>query len=297
MNCWHRLIAALAGLLAIVPVCAQDAGEWLRRLQQAQGQRNYEGVVIYVHDGRIDQIRVVSRAGIEAFQRFASLTGNQRELLRAGGEVRALSPSQPPLAWPAMAATLAPIDLEQIARLYHVQLTGSDRVAGFSARMLEAEPQDGLRYGQRLWIDQESGMLLGAALIGPRKQMLEQVMFAQLAFEGAVAPDSATPAVAGRSDTAEASATLLPGFALISARTDASRGLEQRIYSDGLATVSVYVEHREGVPAGEFATRRGAVQLYGRQLGASRIVAVGAVPPESARRFVEATVAGLKSAQ
>ncbi len=294
MYCWHRLIAMLAGLLAFVPVSAQDAGDWLRRLQQAQAQRSYEGVVIYVHDGRIDQIRVVSRAGIEAFQRFASLTGNQRELQRAGGEVRALSPSRPPMAWPAMAAALAPLDLEQIARLYNVQLTGTDRVAGFSARMLEAEPQDGLRYGQRLWIDQESGMLLGAALIGPRKQMLEQVMFAQLAFDGTIAPAAAT---AARADAPEASAPLLPGFVLVSARTDTSRGLEQRVYSDGLATVSVYIEHREGVPAGEFSTRRGAVQLYGRQLGGSRIVAVGAVPPESARRFVEVTAAGLKPAQ
>ncbi len=289
----RRPTALLIGLLGSIAVAAEDAGEWLKRLQDAQAQRSYEGVVIYVHDGRIDQIRVVSRSGIEAFQRFASLTGNQRELLRAGGQVRALSPSQPPVAWPAMAGTRAPLDLQQVARLYRMQVTGSDRVAGFIARTLEAEPQDGLRYGQRLWIDQESGMLLGAALIGPRKQMLEQVMFAQLALEGAVAP-AAVPADA---EAPAAGAALLPGFALVSARVDSSRGLEQRVYSDGLATVSIYVERREGVPAGEFATQRGAVQLYGRQVGATRIVAVGAVPPESARRFVEATAASLSPAR
>lgn len=270
---------------------AQDATQWLSRLQSAQSQRGYEGVVIYVHDGRIDQIRVVSRPGIDAFQRFASLSGNQRELLKSGGQVRALSASQAPVAWPAMAAPTARMDLQQVARLYHMQLAGKDRVAGFSARMIDAQPQDRLRYAQRLWIDQDTGMLLGAALIGPKRELLEQVMFAQLALEGASAAASAPSPVTV--DAHGQVKLLLPGFNLIGARVDASRGLEQRVYSDGLATVSVYVEQRAGAPAAEFATRRGAVQLYGRQVGTTRVTAVGAVPPDAARLFVEQTFAGL----
>lgn len=271
-------------------VSAQDAAEWLNRLQVAQRQQGYEGVVIYVHDGRIDQIRVVSRPGIDAYQRFASLSGNQRELLRSGGEVRSLTPSKAPVAWPAMAAPTAHLDMRQLARIYHMQITGKDRVAGFAARMIDAAPQDGLRYGQRLWIDQGSGMLLGAALLGPKNEMLEQVMFAQLALEGGSAAVSQSPSAA---TTQAPGKFLLPGFALIGARIDKARALEQRVYSDGLATVSVYIEHRDGAPAAELSTRRGAVQLYGRQVGATRVVAVGAVPPTSARRFVEQTFVDL----
>lgn len=274
---------------------AEDVAEWLQKLQSAQSQRSYEGVVIYLHDGRVDQIHIVSRPGVDAFQRFASLSGNQRELLKSGGQIRSLEPSQAPVAWPAMAAPAMRLDTRKVARLYQMQIAGSDRVAGFTARMIEAAPMDALRYGQRLWIDQETGLLLGAALIGPRRELLEQVMFAQLAMQGG-GGSAALPATATVDATGQVK--LLPGFELIGGRMDAGRGLEQRVYSDGLATVSVYIEKRDATQnGGEFATRRGAVQLYGRQTGATRVVAVGAVPPESTRRLVDATFASLSSAE
>jgi negative regulator of sigma E activity len=97
---------------------------------------------------------------------------------------------------------------------------------------------------------------------------------------------------------AQGKVRLLPGFELIGGRIDNARGLEQRVYSDGLATVSVYIEQRQGSETGgEFATRRGAVQLYGRQTGATRVVAVGAVPPESTKRLVDATFESLVAAK
>lgn len=291
----HFLLVALAFSVpaAFFPALARadDATQLLLRLQSAQLQRGYEGIVVYVHDGRVDQIRIVSRPGLDAFQRFASLSGNQREMLKSGGEVRSLEPSQAPVAWPAMAAPAMRLDAQKLAGVYRMQVAGSDRVAGFTARMIEAEPQDGLRYRQRLWVDQESGLLLGAALIGPRRELLEQVMFAQLVLEGSAL--AAVPAVAAVAE--DGRVQLLPGFALIGGRIDTARGLEQRVYSDGLATVSVYIEKRDGAQAGEFATRRGAVQLFGRQSGSIRIVAVGAVPPVSTRRLVDATFASLAS--
>jgi len=294
----YFVLAALASLVPAAffpaPARADDATQLLLRLQSAQLQRGYEGIVVYVHDGRVDQIRIVSRPGLDAFQRFASLSGNQREMLKSGGEVRSLEPSQAPVAWPAMAAPAMRMDAHKLASVYRMQLAGSDRVAGFAARMIEAEPQDGLRYRQRLWVDQETGLLLGAALIGPRRELLEQVMFAQLVLEGSAL--ASVPAVAAVASVAEdGRVQLLPGFALIGGRIDTARGLEQRVYSDGLATVSVYIEKRDGAQAGEFATRRGAVQLFGRQSGSMRIVAVGAVPPVSTRRLVDATFASLAS--
>ncbi len=291
----YFLLAALASLgsATFFPALARadDATQLLLRLQSAQLQRGYEGIVVYVHDGRVDQIRIVSRPGLDAFQRFASLSGNQREMLKSGGEVHSLEPSQAPVAWPAMAAPAMRLDAHKLAGVYRMQVAGSDRVAGFAARMIEAEPQDALRYRQRLWVDQETGLLLGAALIGPRRELLEQVMFAQLVLEGSAL--ASVPAVAAVAE--DGRVQLLPGFALIGGRIDTARGLEQRVYSDGLATVSVYIEKRDGAQAGEFATRRGAVQLFGRQSGSMRIVAVGAVPPVSTRRLVDATFASLAS--
>lgn len=289
MLTWVRAISFLLVATA-TPLRAEEPIEWLRRMQLAQLQQGYEGVVVYVHDGRMDQVRIVSRPGIEMFQRFASLSGDRRELLKSGNLIRSLQPNMAPAAWPAMASSVHPIDTTRLMRIYKLQLLGKDHVAGFSAKMIEAEAQDGDRYGQRLWVDQQSGLLLGAALIGPKRELLEQVMFAQLALD---ATNESFDAVKSQEKPADVSA-VLPGFGLIGRRLDTARGLEQRIFSDGLATVSVYLGKRQGLTPGEFSTRRGAVQLYGRQTDALRIVAVGAVPPDSVKRWVETTTASLR---
>jgi len=291
---WIAWYAAMLAGISTAAVAADAPVVWLQRMQQAQWQRSYEGVVVYVHDGRVDQVRISSRPGADAFQRFASMSGDRRELLKSGTEVRSLQATAAPAAWPAMAGQQRALDARQLGESYHLQWLGTDRVAGFNARLIEAVPQDHERYGQRLWVDQESGLLLGAALIGPRQELLEQVMFAQLALDAPTpAAPSAGGAAAAGNETATGTAMRVPGFVMVGRRIDAARGLEQRVYSDGLATVSVYVERREGAPAGEFSTRRGAVQLYGRQRGDLRVVAVGAVPADSTRRWVDATLAGL----
>ncbi len=286
-----RMRLAMIVLFALLGGAAAGAEEpvaWLQRMQAAQWQRGYEGIVVYVHDGRVDQVRIVNRPGNEPYQRFTSLSGERRELLLDGAEVRSLVPRLAPISWPAMVARKGGMDPLRIAASYRIALIGSDHVAGFNAQLIEAEPQDGNRYGQRLWIDQDSGVLLGAALIGPRRQLLEQVMFAQLAFDAD--SDSSGRTAQPNAETVEALASL-PGFVLIGRRLDPVRGLEQRVFSDGLATVSVYLESRSGVPAGTFSSRRGAVQLYGRQDGAVRVLAVGAIPPDAARRWVDLTIA------
>lgn len=287
-----RQRAALVLLLGVLAAAAAAAAEepvaWLQRMQAAQWQRGYQGIVVYVHDGRVDQVRIVNRPGNQPFQRFSSLSGERRELLMNDGEVRALAPRLAPISWPAMAAHQGAIDPLRLAASYRVALIGRDHVAGFSAQLIEAEPQDGNRYGQRLWIDQDSGVLLGAALIGPDRQLLEQVMFAQLAFD---ADGEKSPQPAPASEAMPEATAGLPGFQLIGRRLDPVRGLEQRVFSDGLATVSVYREKRKDTRAETFASRRGAVQLYGRQDGALRVLAVGAIPPQAARRWVELSMA------
>ena len=281
-------MTVLWGLLASVAAIAEEPVAWLQRMQSAQWQRGYQGIVVYVHDGRVDQVRIVSRPGDEPYQRLSSLSGERRELLRDGAGVRSVNPRLAPISWPAMVTLKDALDPTRIAASYRIALIGNDHVAGFNARLIEAEPQDNNRYGQRLWVDPESGLLLGAALIGPRRQLLEQVMFAQLVLDAEAA--AAKPSTPPRPEAAAALARL-PGFELIGRRLDRQRGLEQRVFSDGLATVSLYLETREGLPDGEFSSRRGAVQLFGRQVGARRVLAVGAIPPAAARQWVELTLA------
>jgi sigma-E factor negative regulatory protein RseB len=84
----------------------------------------------------------------------------------------------------------------------------------------------------------------------------------------------------------------LPGFRRISGakrqlRPDGPEST-QLIYSDGLASMSVFIEPvagREREETGFFSM--GAVNAYRRQVGDHRIVVMGDVPPVALRRFAE----------
>ena len=57
MNLGIRLAAIL--LSCAGAVSAQDALALLTAAQQAQSARSFEGVVVFMHDGRFDAVRVV----------------------------------------------------------------------------------------------------------------------------------------------------------------------------------------------------------------------------------------------
>jgi sigma-E factor negative regulatory protein RseB len=61
----------------------------------------------------------------------------------------------------------------------------------------------------------------------------------------------------------------------------------QAVYSDGLATVSVFIE--PGAPAAdpEPVQRRGPLSAFTRQVGDARVTVVGEVPPTTARSIAD----------
>lgn len=282
-------IAAVAPFAAAQPGGQEPPAALLERMSRSLQALEYEGVFVYVHDGRVDAVQVTrTQGGNGPVDRLVTLSGDRREVVREGGEVRCLTPGGTVTAATGPRFALLAPDPAQVARLsesYRFSIAGVDRVAGFEATVLDAVPVDANRYAYRLWLERGSGMLLASMLRGPGGEAVEQLAFTSLRLResGLVAQESAPSAAAEPTSPSGWQVVELPvGFRLI-ARPTAPAGSEHLLYSDGLASLSVYIEPAGGGLVG--AARRGAVNAFGRALPDAHVVVVGDLPAATVARI------------
>jgi sigma-E factor negative regulatory protein RseB len=269
-------LMALAFALSAGAAQADGALGLLVAAQRAQATQAFEGVAVFMHDGKFDAVRVVHHPGNGGYQHLTSLSGMPRALFRDAREVRVELPGGAHRLAPIVVARQA-FDATRVAASYQLGEAGSERIAGFTARVVDAIARDQQRYSQRLWINPDSGMLLGVAMIGPRQETLQQVMFTSLtvAAGNSTTAEGTNPSVA--TEVPEAMKFAVPaGFRLIAERREGER--RSLIMSDGLAMITLYLETRADALDRMTTLRRGATQLVARQLGHDRAVVVGEVP-------------------
>lgn len=289
------LLLALAG-----PLHAADVDAWLARVAPALGELDYRGTLVYVAGGKFATLRVFHRNddGHER-ERLMAISGPPREVVRDGAKVMCIGTGQAPVAYDLrQAGRWSPaLALTEALRLrgYRAALGGRGRVAGRSAQVVEVTATDGWRYGYRLWIDRDSGLPLRVDLLDGRGQAVEQVAFTEL--ELGVRPTDAELRASGETALSRVE-TLAPadgaapawqvpappeGFELRAARYRAD-GV-QLLYSDGLASVSVYVEKAGPGLRGSRASQRGAVNARSYWLDGWHVLAIGKVPAATVDRF------------
>lgn len=276
------LLLAIAAPVHAQP--AQDPAALIERMVQALQGLEYEGTFVYVHEGRVDSVHVTRTLGPDGpIERLVTLSGDRREVLREPDGLRCLTRGGTVVASAGVQAAGFPGRLANMAQWrehYRLSIAGSDRVAGYEATVVDAAPLDTLRYGYRLWLDRATGMLLASMVREPSGAPVEQLAFTQLhlqqAAEGAIA---AVPAGAPSAQPATASpwraAAMPAGFTLVSRRLSAGDS-EHLLYSDGLASVSIYIEPPGSGLIG--ASRRGAVNAFGRAADEAHVVVVGDLP-------------------
>ncbi|MDR5899851.1 MucB/RseB C-terminal domain-containing protein [Halomonas vilamensis] len=198
--------------------------------------------------------------------------------------------------WGWMSAPEADVSIptqwaEHLGDIYAISLEGDKRVAGRDAVQITFDPHDTDRYPRQWWLDAATGLVLKHVLRNTDDDILETFQVTQLQdperFSGNV--DIGYPESAPSTDW---QVNWLPrGFQLQSGVSrELSDGRVQQLYSDGLATVSVFVEpvsassflpgvHRLGVSAV-------AVERYQDSNAVHQVVAIGEVPPEVLRRVV-----------
>ncbi|WP_244272283.1 MucB/RseB C-terminal domain-containing protein [Halomonas aestuarii] len=199
------------------------------------------------------------------------------------GRIGRLSWSEDDSTPPASPAGVA----EHLEGLYRLQLSGEERLANRNALRLDIEPLDGLRYGHRFWLDTATGLPLKQILLDEQGRVVETFQITQLhqprLYQGSIDLDRHRPPP----DDPWHPTWLPEGFMPKPVKTRSPRqgdDIGHRVYSDGLATLSLFVEpvtgtdqlipglHRLGVSHAAVRHRELGGQLR-------QVVVMGELPP------------------
>jgi sigma-E factor negative regulatory protein RseB len=303
-------------LLATAAACfANDnPADWLARTDRALATLNYEGVFVHEHAGETETLRVIHRVGSDGVsERLLSMDGSGREFIRRGSQLTCYLPDQHTvLVERASEARLLLGGLPRIdatsASLYRITELQKMRVSGRDARVIAVTPMDQMRYGYRVWVDEATAMPLKTQLRNGQGQVLEQIVFTDLRLPAHISKGELEPAVDARNyrwvqhldDPVESSglavsweaSVLPPGFRMtVSARQVLHSGpVEHLVFSDGLASVSVFVEigrEQRTEQVSDDAATIGSSSAYSTVVQGYRVTAVGEVPPDTVRAIAQ----------
>lgn len=307
-----------------VAATAETAGsertvnEWLMRMHEASRKRAYAGTfVVSSGTGSLSSARIWHVCdGEQQMERVESLTGPPRTTFRRNDQVLTLLPESK-LAYAEKRESLGlfPHLLQTgdsaIAEFYGAKQDGSERVAGFDADMVVLRPKDALRYGYRIWSEKKTGLVVKLQTLDADGKVLEQAAFSELQLDAPVKMEKLGQMMANTAGYRVESSAMhkttalsegwvlkntVPGFKSMSCFRRSAAGATaitaestlQWVFSDGLASVSLFVEPfdaqrhvKEGVLA------MGSTQSLTRRVGAWWLTVVGEVPLQTLKAFAQ----------
>ena len=306
-------VAPAVFVLALVAssASASDALAWLTRASQAARQLNYVGTIIYQIGPRVESSRIthMNDDGRE-FAKVVNLDGPAREVVRTQGEVRCYYPDAKlvrvePGTFRNVFPSLSAEQQQSLARYYDFRVVGDDRVGGRPVQVVVFEPKDGLRYGHRFWSDGATGLLLKARVLNERGEAVEQFAFSDLTMNARldhamvelswpVVPRDwqVLENVSGDvvpEDTGWIVARVPPGFEKIMEGWRKLRGRRERVahivFSDGLVSVSVFVEPLVAASAPAGFLQKGGLNVYSVKQDDHLITVMGETPGATVRQI------------
>lgn len=218
-----------------------------------------------------------------------------------------------------------PQDPSVLAAHYSVEIGAADRAAGRPVQVIRLRAKDGSRYTHEIWADRQTGLPVKRRVIDERGDIVEQFVFTELSVgervnprhampsrrsgyagwrventsveDASAAAASGSPAGAGRPGDGKAAIfpeprMLPPGFVKVVqvSRTlpGHDRPVLQSVYSDGMASLSVFVDPDGARIVGhEGSSQRGALSVVTRAMGDRAVIAVGEVPAAALRKVAE----------
>lgn len=320
---WALAVWALCMLTVAVAQTPQPAGkqpdgkyqersvsEWLLRMHDASRLRSYVGTfVVSSNAGAMSSARIWHACdGQLQVERVESLTGAPRSTFRRNDEVVTFLPELRVARTEKRESLGVFPDLVKggenaIPEFYAAKRVGSDRVAGFDADVVQLLPKDSLRFGYRIWSEKKTGLVVKTQTLDAEGKVLEQAAFSELQMDAPVRADKlaqmmvvpegwrveraeairTTPSVEGWSMRAQ-----VPGFKPTSCYKRPAEGVMQWIFSDGLASVSLFVEsldRQRHTQEGVFAS--GATHTLTQRVQDWWLTAVGEVPAQTLKAFAQ----------
>jgi sigma-E factor negative regulatory protein RseB len=342
-----KIFAALSLYLISANSFADDLFDMLKRMSEADQNRNYQGTFILRKSDNLSTLQVTHGINSDGvWESLESLSGEPRKVVRRDKKVVSVYPNRKVVTIRHMDEKRSlhpqlPENLDQLALFYSMQRLDDDRIADHQTLVIDLLPKDQYRYGYRYWVDKDSGMLLRCDLFDENKVVVEQMMFTSLRYlaeapqekfdlqkyeryqlqhldnpEAIVQSDlqqwavnrlpkgfmltqimlrqsqsqvAQTPIAqsqnADNNDSAESAVTNTP-------TSDASTPeLLHMVYSDGLASVSVFIETSQGTAKHlQGASSMGAVNAFGNAVDGHYVTVVGEVPAKTVQSMAQSTV-------
>ena len=296
-------LAICFGLLAASPASADVPApvELLRQMAHSLRAIDYQGSYVFQSGARVDTFRIVHSAARNEGEWLTRLSGPPDLATRRGQSITVQQHGKEAVSFfagpTARLLPLVPADASELPNSnYQLRMAGSDRVAGYESDVVDIAATDGYRYSYRLWLDKDHHLPLRAAVIDDQQRTVEQYMFVMLSI-GSAPPDEgvnmaaqgrSAPVVAALAGAARWVVNDLPvGYTLRARQTMPSAGKdsEQLVFSDGLASVSAYVEPTPEPISDDVALARGAMNVYIHRDRNWRYTVLGNVPAATVQRI------------
>lgn len=308
------VLFAIGGALA-APAFGDQNTEvlaWLQRVAAAAQRLNYTGTFTYQSGRASETSRITHLVDASGeMEKLEVLDGSPREVVRYNDEVKCYLPEEKIViiekrgrnkAFPA----LLPSSVAKLGEHYQIRQGDTTRVAGFDSQLVILEPKDNLRYGHRLWADINTGLILKALTVNERNETIEQFVFNQIQIDGVLSRDALKPkfdtegkdwrihnARSAQSLSAGGEwlfKTQLPGFVRSAGmRRQSSRGngpeTTHFIFTDGLASISVFIEPLSDRYDEKETYSVGAINVYKRVAGKHLLTVLGDVPMATLARL------------
>jgi sigma-E factor negative regulatory protein RseB len=303
---FFAIIAAVAASLAPTFAQAENNLMALQRMAQASRQLTYEGVFVYRSADRMETSHIAHTwADGRDLERIEVLDGSPREMIRNGDEITSFFPIEKRLIVETRSThrqfpTLLPAGLNRLQDNYSIRSSGQGRVAGLNSRVIVLEPRDNLRYGHEFWLDNASGLLLRAVVLGGHGETLDSFSFTQIAIGGSLPRQLLKPRFPNEGLQVQKITTTeivpedlgwvfhkkIPGFRRINAmkrQSGSGQPALHILFSDGVATISAFIEPRADTEEPEqnnpaVLSSMGALNVYHRQTHQHYLVVMGEVP-------------------
>jgi sigma-E factor negative regulatory protein RseB len=292
----------------------KEAQAWLKKIQSASQTLDYAGTFVYQQANQVKTSRIAHVVqGQNEVEKLEVLDGRPREYIRRNDEITYYAPESKTLLvekrvikdiFPSILTT----DPSKLSSYYSLTMGQSQRVAGYDTKAIVLKPKDKFRHGYKLWAERSTGLLLRMQTTNEMDEVLEQVAFTQLSI-GSVPGSRVAPSVADTrgwkientistpiSSSDWKVKSLPPGFKKVremkrllthSAASEAknsglassrsSREVSQLVFSDGLASVSVFIEP-VGASRANGAMHQGAMNILSKRQGRFWLTIVGEVP-------------------
>ena len=285
-------------VLAMADPSRQVNFEWLHAIALAAHQTNYSGTFVHQYGNRLETshiTHVFDQSGEQG--KLKKQNSSDCEVTHNNSEILCYSGKKNAQRRFGTDRKVFPVLLpEQLATLnenYLIRIGESANVAGFDTQVVELRPKDNLRYSHKMWAHKDSGLLLKAAVLSDRQEVVEQYTFVQLKITSnnkqaglPSKPLSPPQAIAVLSESVWKVDALPPGFKKVTELRRPMRGKKgiatQLVFSDGLVGISVFIENRVDNPDSTLGlSSEGAIHIYSKLSGDYLVTVVGEVPPST----------------